>query len=82
MNNTYDLGFWDYPLYFQIFVIFILIFTAMTDLIDFFILIVIYQLIGHIAFFNGTVLFIILFTIMITSVVLATILNVVFARFL
>ena len=82
MNNTDDINFWDYPSYFQIFVIYILTFTAMTDLIDFFILIVIYKLIGHIAFFYDTVVYIILFAIMLIGIVLATILNVVFTRFL
>ena len=75
MNNTDEISFWDYPLYFQIFVIFILICTAMTDLCDFFILIVIYQLIGNIAYFNCTILFIILFTIMLVGIILATILK-------
>ena len=54
----------------------------MTDLSEFLILIVIYQLIGNIAFFNGTILFIILLAILLIGVVLTTILNVVFNRFL
>ena len=82
MNNTDEISFWDYPLYFQIFVIFVLICTAMTDLIDIFLLIVIYHLIGNVAFFNCTILFIILLAIMLIGIILATILNVVFTRFL
>ena len=82
MNNTDNTNFWDYPLYYQIFVIFILISTAMTDLRDFFILILIQKLLGNIAFFNGTILFIILFAIMLLGIMLTTILNVVFTRFL
>ena len=54
----------------------------MTDLRDFFILIVIQKLLGNIAFFNGTIFFIILFAIMLVGIILATILNVVFARIL
>ena len=82
MNNTDNTNFWDYPLYYRIFVIFILICTAMTDLRDFFILIVIQKLLGNIAFFNGTIFFIIPFAIMLVGIILATILNVVFARIL
>ena len=52
------------------------------DLNEFLILIVIYQLIGNVAFFNGTILFIILLAILLIGVVLTTILNVVFNRFL
>ena len=81
MNNTDDLNFWEYPLYFKIFIIYILVCTAMTDLSEFLILIVIYQLIGNVAFFNGTILFIILLAILLIGVVLTTILNVVFNRF-
>ena len=47
----------------------------MTDLSEFLKLIVIYQLIGNIAFFNGTILFIILLAILLIGVVLTTILN-------
>ena len=82
MNNTDNTNFWDYPLYYQIFVIFILISTAMTDLRDFFILILIQKLLGNIAFFNGTKFFLIPFAIMLIGLILATILNVVFTRFL
>ena len=82
MNNTDNTNFWDYPLYYQIFVIFILISTAMTDLRDFFILILIQKLLGNIAFFNGTIFFLIPFAIMLIGLILATILNVVFTRFL
>ena len=82
MNNTDDLNFWEYPLYFKIFIIYILVCTAMTNLSEFLKLIVIYQLIENIAFFNGTIFFIILFAIMLVGRILATILNVVFARIL
>ena len=87
MNNTDNINFWDYPLYYQIFVIFILICTAITALIDFFISEAIYQLIGyridlHIAHFVCTIIFIILFVIMLIGIFLAAILNVVFTRFL
>ena len=75
MNNTDDLNFWEYPLYSKIFIIYILVCTAMTDLSEFLKLIVIYQLIGNIAFFNGTILFIILLAILLIGVVLTTILN-------
>ena len=54
----------------------------MTDLRDFFILILIQKLFGNIAFFDGTILFIILFAIMLLGIMLTTILNVVFTRFL
>ena len=54
----------------------------MTNLSEFLKLIVIYQLIENVAFFNGTIFFIILFAIMLVGIILATILNVVFARIL
>ena len=87
MNNTDDISFWEYPLPFQLFIGFVLISTAITALIDFFISEVIYQLTGykidlHIAHFVCTILFIILFAIMLVGIILAAILNVVFTRFL
>ena len=82
MNNTDNTNFWDYPLFYRIFVIFTLICTAMTDLCDFFILIIIQKLVGNIAFFNGTIFFMIFLAIMLVGIILATILNVVFNRFL
>ena len=87
MNNTDDISFWDYPLHIQLFVGFILICTAITALIDSFISDVIHLLIGYrinlyIAHFACTIIFIILFTIMLIGIILAAILNVVFTRFL
>ena len=87
MNDTDDISFWEYPLPFQLFIGFVLICTAITALIDFFISEVIYQLIGykidsHIAHFVCTILFIILFVIMLVGIILAAILNVVFIKFL
>ena len=54
----------------------------MTDLCDFFILIIIQKLVGNIAFFNGTIFFMIFLAIMLVGIILATILKVVFTRFL
>ena len=47
MNNTDNTNFWDYPLYYRIFVIFTLIYTAMTDLRKFFILILTQKLLNY-----------------------------------
>ena len=87
MNNTDDISFWDYPLPFQLFVGFILICTAIAALIDCFITDIIHLLIGYrinlyIAHFACTIIFIILFIIMLIGIMLAAILNVVFTRFL
>ena len=72
---------------FQLFIGLVLTCTAITALIDFFISEVIYQLTGykidlHIAHFVCTILFIILFAIMLVGIIIAAILNVVFTRFL
>ena len=87
MNNTDNINFWQLPLFFQLFIGFILICTAITALIDFFISEAIYQLIGyridlHIAHFVCTILFIILFVIILIGTILAMILNVIFVRIL
>ena len=87
MNNTDDISFWEYPLPFQLFIGFVLICTAITALIDSFISEIIYLLIGyrinlHIAHFVCTILFIVIFIIMLFGIILAAILNVVFVKFL